>query len=163
MEEEHKHTQPAGENFDIPERSDGERSDTERSGGMSKFFAPDPEVPDRPQRRRFSRDYIIKILNETDKCQKHGEIGEILRREGLYSSQLSQWRKKRESGDLSKSRNKKKSELKIKNESLRKENEKLIREKMRLEKKLREAEFIIDFQKKISQILEIPLKSEPEL
>ena len=61
---------------------------------------PDPEVPERPARRRFTAEYKLQILREADACGKPGEIGVLLRREGLYSSLLSEWRKQRDTGSL---------------------------------------------------------------
>jgi len=54
--------------------------------------APDPEVSEKAKRRRYSADYKLKILKEADACNKDGEIGALLRREGLYSAALSRWR-----------------------------------------------------------------------
>ena len=59
---------------------------------------PDPEVRDRPRRRTFTAAYKLDILREADACNEPGEIGTLLRREGLYSSHLSEWRRKREVG-----------------------------------------------------------------
>lgn len=62
--------------------------------------APDPELVERGRRRRFSAQYKLKILQEADACTKPGEIGALLRREGLYTSHLSTWRKQRDAGAL---------------------------------------------------------------
>ena len=61
---------------------------------------PDPEVPATVQRRRFSAAYRLRILKEADACKKPGEVGALLRREGLYSSLLANWRRQREAGAL---------------------------------------------------------------
>src|SRR5450756_634218 len=61
---------------------------------------PDPEVPERPERRKFTAEYKIKILAEADACETHGEIGALLRREGLYSSSLSKWRQRQRAVEL---------------------------------------------------------------
>jgi len=61
---------------------------------------PDPELVERPRRRRFSAQYKLEILREADACTRPGEIGELLRREGLYSSLLTEWRRARDSGAL---------------------------------------------------------------
>ena len=61
---------------------------------------PDPELVERPRRRRFTAAYKLEILREADGCDKPGEIGALLRREGLYSSHLSSWRKQRDAGAL---------------------------------------------------------------
>jgi len=62
--------------------------------------APDPELAERPRRRRFSAQYKLEILRQADACTRPGEIGELLRREGLYSSLLTEWRRARDSGAL---------------------------------------------------------------
>jgi transposase len=77
------------------ERAVGERSEV--AGGRS---APDPELGDRPLRRRFSAEYKLRILCEAEACTEPGEIGALVRREGLYSSHLSKWRQQRDAGAL---------------------------------------------------------------
>jgi transposase len=62
---------------------------------------PDPESFEKPKRRRYSAEYKVRILKEADACTKSGELGALLRREGLYSSLLSNWRSQRDSGALS--------------------------------------------------------------
>ena len=81
-----------------------ERAVGERNGGAVGHAAPegvpDPELVDRPARRRFTAEYKLGILREAEACTAPGEIGELLRREGLYSSILSEWRKQRDAGSL---------------------------------------------------------------
>jgi transposase len=77
------------------ERAVGERS--ESGGGRA---ASDPELVERPLRRRFSAEYKLRILGEVEACSRPGEIGALLRREGLYSGHLSKWRRQREAGAL---------------------------------------------------------------
>jgi transposase len=79
------------------ERAGGERKriDRGRAAGV-----PDPELVERPRRRRFSAEYKLAILREADGCTRPGEIGALLRREGLYSSLLTEWRRAREAGAL---------------------------------------------------------------
>ncbi len=77
------------------ERAVGERS--ESGGGRA---APDPELVERPRRRYFSAEYKLRILREVEACSRPGEIGALLRREGLYSSLLTEWRRAREVGAL---------------------------------------------------------------
>ncbi len=60
----------------------------------------DPELVERPQRRRFSAEYKLRILREADGCERPGEVGALLRREGLYTSHLTYWRKQRDAGAL---------------------------------------------------------------
>jgi transposase len=61
---------------------------------------PDPEVVPQAKRRRFNAEYKVRILEEADACSEPGEIGALLRREGLYSSHLTTWRRQREQGHL---------------------------------------------------------------
>jgi transposase-like protein len=61
---------------------------------------PDPAVPERPVRRRFTAEYKLRILREADRSPGPGQLGALLRREGLYSSHLTTWRKQREEGTL---------------------------------------------------------------
>jgi transposase len=123
---------------------------------------PATEVPEKPVRRRFSAEYKLRILAEADGCTEQGQVGELLRREGLYSSLLSTWRRQRDEGVLAglapKPRGRK---AKSKN-PLADENARLQRENERLKEKLRQAELIIDVQKKVSEMLNIPLKTPDE-
>src|SRR6266498_1797275 len=81
------------------ERAVGERS--EAAGGRAAAAgAPDPELVERPLRRRFSAEYKLRILREAEACSRPGEIGALLRREGLYSGHLSKWRRQRDAGAL---------------------------------------------------------------
>jgi hypothetical protein len=120
---------------------------------------PSPEVLEKPVRRRFAVEYKVGILAEADACTETGQLGELLRREGLYSSHLSNWRRQRDAGVLAgltpRPRGRK---SKAKN-PVADENERLRSENGRLKEKLRQAELIIDVQKKVSEMLSIPLKS----
>jgi transposase-like protein len=81
------------------ERAVGERSAV-AGGRRAQAGVPDPELVERPQRRRFSAEYKLRVLREADACTRPGEIGALLRREGLYSSLLTEWRRAREVGAL---------------------------------------------------------------
>src|SRR6266566_902280 len=83
------------------ERAVGERNGgaTERDGDV-RAGVPDPELVEGPKRRRFSAEYKLRVLREVEACTRPGEIGALLRREGLYSSLLSEWRKQRDAGSL---------------------------------------------------------------
>jgi transposase len=81
------------------ERAVGERGEVAGGRGAPAGVA-DPELVERPQRRRFSAEYKLRVLREADACGKPGEIGALLRREGLYSSLLTEWRRAREVGAL---------------------------------------------------------------
>lgn len=114
--------------------------------------APDPEVAERPRRRVFSAEEKLRILRAADACPP-GELGALLRREGLYSSYLTEWRRQREAGELGALTPKKRG-AKPKRTALEVENERLRRENERLADKLRKAELIIGAQKKVAQIFE---------
>lgn len=91
------HQGPGG--HDGPARPlEGAVGDRKRPGRVEE--APDPGLVERPRRRRFSAQYKLEILREADACTKPGEIGALVRREGLYTSHLSAWRKQRDEGAL---------------------------------------------------------------
>ena len=119
------------------------------------------EVSDKPTRRKMTAEYKLRILREADACKEAGSLGALLRREGLYYSNLSLWRKQQREGTLvalGKRQGRKGHEVNgefLENKKLRKENE-------HLKRRLAQAELIIDFQKKVSQMLGIPLASDPE-
>jgi transposase len=154
MEREAMVVEEAG--VETPTMSGGERSEPERrGGGATPALAPvaaDPEVSSKGIRRRFSAAYKRRILQEADKCDS-GELGALLRREGLYNSNLTTWCRQRESGELSGLQPKKRGKKPNPDKPLIKENERLRRENMRLEKRLRQAETIIDVQKKLCDVL----------
>ena len=110
---------------------------------------PDPEVVPVAERRRFSAAYKLRILKEADQCTEPGELGALLRREGLYSSYLSRWRRARERGLLKALSPKKRGRKPAADPALQKEVEDLRRETKRLRKKLETAETIIEVQKKL--------------
>ena len=120
----------------------------------------DSEVSEKARRRRFSAEYKLRVLQEADACSEPGEIGALLRREGLYSSHLGVWRRQRDEGTLQGLSRKRGRKAKPKNPLLKKVAE-LERENARLKSRLMQAETIIDVQKKVSQILGIPLNDEP--
>ena len=119
---------------------------------------PNPEVSAVPKRRRFSADYKARVVEEAETCTEAGAIGALLRREGLYSSQLSKWRALYRSGALQalrddkRGRKSKKHPLEDEVAQLRKHNE-------RLSCRLERAETIIEIQKKVASMLGIPLNS----
>jgi transposase len=123
---------------------------------------PDPEVPEKAIRRHFTAEYKLNILRQAEACREKGEIGALLRREGLYSSHLTSWRRQKEAGIFfalePKQRGRKVNPI----HPLQAENEQLRKENNRLQRRLEKAELIIDIQKKISQMLGIPLEN-PEI
>ncbi|MFH0791844.1 MAG: IS3 family transposase [bacterium] len=113
-----------------------------------RFLSPDSEVRERKRRRRFTSGYKLRILEKTDMCSKSGEIGKILRGEGLYFSHLSIWRKQRKEGILQGISSKKRGRKEKGINPLSKELESLRKEKVRLEKELKRSFLIIEAQKK---------------
>lgn len=141
-----------------------EKTDTTRGieGALLAVAQPNPEVRDKPTRRRFTAEYKLRILTLADACTEAGSLGALLRREGLYASNLNTWRHQRERGVLSALTPKKRGRKESVRDPLVAENEKLRRENERITKRLRQAEIIIDVQKKVSQILGIPLATPEE-
>jgi len=113
---------------------------------------PDPEVLAKAQRRQYSAEYKRRILQEYEACTGLGEKGALLRREGLYSSHLTTWRRQRERGELEGLAPQKRGP---KADPQAAELARLQRENERLHKRLEQAELIIEVQKKVSQILGI--------
>jgi transposase-like protein len=105
-------------------------------------------------RRRFTAEYKLRILREVEHAKEPGEVGAILRREGLYSSHLSHWRQERDrvakAGLAARKRGPKR---RVEDPRIKQ----LEREKAKLERKLRQAEIIIEYQKKVAALLGIPL------
>ena len=139
-----------------PERRGDERSEAARSGGSSTLERDavpvlDSEVPARHARRRFTTAYKLEILRRADACTRHGELGALLRKEGLYSSHVVTWRRQREHGLTPKTRGRKKTAVDPRMKKLEQENR-------RLTSRLQQAEAVIAFQKKVAELLGIPLK-----
>lgn len=121
--------------------------------------SPNPEVAERPTRRKFTAEYKQRILRQLDACN-HGEVGAVLRREGLYSSHIETWRAQRERAEVEGLSPKKRGRKPIERNPLQSENDKLRRENARLQGRLKQAELIIDVQKKLSQVLGITLPTQ---
>ena len=146
-----------------PQRREDERSEPDRSGGDSNSGGaprtapvPDPEVVAKPARRRFTADYKRSMVEQADDCQDAGAIGALLRREGLYSSHLSTWRRQVRRGELAALTPKKRGR-KTTVSPLLEENRKLVAANARLQKRLEDAEFIIEVQKKLAAALGRPI------
>ena len=114
---------------------------------------PDPQVKPKTIRRAFTTAYKVSILEQADQCQGHGEVGALLRREGLYSSHLSSWRRLRREGTLQALKHKKHGPKPTLAPVERRELEQLRRRNAKLEQELEKARTIIDVQKKLSSIL----------
>jgi transposase len=148
-------------------RSEDERSETERSPADGKAGAegvaaahPDPEVVAKAKRRTFTAAYKQEILTKADAAAEHGGIGALLRREGLYSSLVTKWRRER-AASIRQGLEPRKRGPKLKRNPLTEENQKLQRTNERLTEQLRKAEIIIDVQKKVGALLGWPIP-DPE-
>ena len=117
---------------------------------------PDPEVNEHPTRRRFTKDYKLRILAEADQATEPGAIGALLRREGLYSSRLSVWRHQRANGELSAAKGTSRSEPDRHGQEIAR----LRKQNKRLQDRLARAEKVIEIQGKVSALLgELSLQS----
>ena len=114
---------------------------------------PDPEVRERAARRRFTAEYKLQVLRQADQCAGVGELGALLRREGLYSSHLTTWRRQREQGALGALAPKKRGRPTTSAAPLARRVAELERDNTRLGRRLHQAEAIIEAQKKLSEIL----------
>jgi len=126
----------------------------EKAGRGVAKSVPDPEVTERATRRRFSTEYKLRILREADACKGDGDLGRLLRREGLYSSSLSTWRRQRDAiARVGLSEKKRGRKAKVEDPRVKQ----LARENARLRRRLDRAEAILEIQKKASELLGIPL------
>jgi transposase len=157
--------------WEAPERREGERSEPDRSAGASHpgggvprpvpaSSVSDPEVTAKPVRRRFTADYKRSIVEQSEACHDAGAVGALLRREGLYSSHLSTWRRQARQGELAGLTPKKRGR-KATLSPLVEENRKLVATNTRLQKRLEDAEFIIEVQKKLAAALGRPIPDRP--
>lgn len=136
--------------------SSSSSSSTNHSSQASEH--PSPEVLEKAQRRIYSAEYKLRILQETDTCSE-GQIGAILRREGLYSSHLTTWRRQRQAGQLAALSDNKRGRKPTAENPLSAEVKQLRRENQRLSQRLEQAELVIEIQKKASRLLNITLES----
>jgi len=115
---------------------------------------PDPVVDAKPTRRRFTAEYKLRILREVERA-KEGQIGAVLRREGLFSSHLLTWRRERDRvAKVGLAARRRGPQARVQDPKVKQ----LERENARLQRKLQQAEIIIAYQKKISELLGIPLQ-----
>jgi len=140
---------------DAAETEGARRATGVSADGAPEEGSPDPEVVEKAKRRRFTPEYRLKIVRAAEACKGTGEIGALLRREGLFSSQLSTWRRQREEGALEGLRARKRGP---KAKAVDPRVKKVEQENARLVRKLKKAEAIIAFQKKVHELLGIPLK-----
>ncbi len=141
------------------EKVDGHIEDPLQAVGPGVSPPPDPEVEPVVHRRRFSAAYKGRILAEADACEP-GTLGALLRREGLYHSNLKRWRKERDDGMLDGLAPKKRGPTPDPDRDLKRRNMQLEKENKRLAKRLADAELIIDIQKKISMLLNQTTETE---
>jgi transposase len=150
------------------EPREGERSEPERGGAQNHAgraglppAGPSTEVEPRARRRTFSLGYKMRILRQADACKRPGQLGALLRREGLYSSHLVAWRRERERGAMKALAARKRGPKGPSPEARR--IAELERENQRLREQLRRARLINEAQKKIHELLEIPLPETSEM
>ncbi len=151
----------------VAERSEGERSEPQRSGATAKAGAnpvltsrPDSEVVVKAKRRTFTVEYKQRILMEAEAAAAtRGGLGALLRREGLYSSLLAYWRRERADGILEALTPRKRGPKSQRN-PMEEENQKLRRQNARLTEDLRKAHLIIDVQKKVAALLGNPIPEQ---
>ena len=122
--------------------------------------APETEVSAKAQRRRFTAEYKRRVLKEADRCTRSGEIGALLRREGLYSSALTAWRAARERGELAglapKQRGPRARRVDPRDRKLAAQERELVQWKVRAQR----AEALVEIQKKFSEMVGMPLSAD---
>ena len=121
------------------------------------------EVRAKAQRRRYAASYKKQILAEVDACKERGEVGALLRREGLYSSHIAAWRAAEARGELASAESKKRGPKAKVDRASAKEAEQLRRRVAQLEKKLEQAVALIEIQKKVAALLGNPIPDDPEM
>src|SRR5258708_2925455 len=139
----------------LASRSEADRSATDAPSDTAPEH-PNPEVVAQAKRRRFTAEYKHRILLEADNAKGSGGVGALLRREGLYSSMLANWRRERDAG-VQQALAPRKRGPKSKYDPVAEENQRLQRENQRLVEQLRKAEIVIDVQKKVAALLGHPI------
>ena len=138
-------------------------SSSDRTGGSAGLsVVPSPEVREKAIRRRFTAEYKRRILRETETCKETRQLGALLRREGLYSSNLVTWRRQVEQGTLDALSPKKRGPKEKKADPSIRRIAELEKETQKLKHKLRQAGLIIEAQKKIAEIFRTPLDQNEE-
>ena len=151
-----------------PERRTDERSEAGRSGGAVPGGAepaggigtgrvPETEVSSTPRRRRFTAEYKLGILSAVEVARDSGGIGALLRREGLFSSHLTKWKAQREEGALAALAPRRRGPAVASKNPLARRVAELEREIRQLQRRLAQSEAILEIQKKVSELLGIPL------
>lgn len=137
----------------MTEISDRPSNEPIKLNGRAKVEVADPEVAPPTERRRFTAAYKVGILEEAERCSEPGQIGALLRREGLYSSHLSKWRAQRRQGELTGLEAKRRGRP---SEAQAQELGRLQRENEQLKAQLARADMIMAAQKKLCQLLDLP-------
>jgi transposase-like protein len=143
----------------VQENGEQERQIEENKVRLLKVVpagVPDPEVKEQPTVRRFTTEYKARILQEADQC-RHGELGALARREGIYVGTIAKWRKQRDQAIQEWLEPQKPGRKPQEPNPLEDRVAQLEKENARLQQRLKQAETIIEVQKKISEILAIPL------
>lgn len=120
---------------------------------------PDPQVNLRPVRRRLTAEYKLRILAQVEACTQPGQIGALLRREGLYSSNLNSFRKQRDSGKLGRDPHKT-HQIRQEKEATR---QREARKMARLEAENQKLKVLLELQKKVSELMQLALSTQPGL
>ena len=150
---------PIHRSVDLTSRSSAEERSDEAPDRDASTTAADPEVLAKPKRRQFSAAYRLRILEEADDCRSPGETGRLLRREGLYSSHLANWRKARRDGALRGLTSKQRGAKPKHRNPLDSKVRELEAKVTRLEKELHQAHTILDVQGKVAGLLGINLEN----
>jgi transposase-like protein len=154
MEKKHMLPEPGTEGMEGARRATGIPSvDAATATRPALHAVADPEVPEKASRRKFTADYKLRVLNEADSCQHAGQRGALLRREGLYSSHLTTWRRQAQQGTLQALSPRRRGPKARTPNPLMKRVTTLEKENQHLRHKLKQAETIIEAQKKIAEIL----------
>jgi transposase len=154
---------PSGlEEMEGARRATGISSSNRAGGSAGLSVVPNPEVPEKAIRRRFTAEYKQRILKEAEACKKTGQLGALLRREGLYSTNLITWRRQVEQGTLDALSPKKRGPKEKKPDPSIHRIAELEKETQKLKHKLRQAGLIIEAQKKIAEIFRTSLDQNEE-
>ena len=136
------------------------KSEGEKMLAGELYDSMDAEVVARPKRRQFTAEYKLRIVREAETCRKEGQVGALLRREGLYSSHLTTWRRQAGDGSLGALAARKRGPKAKAVDPSAKRVAELEKENAKLRKRLDDAETIIAFQKKLAEVLQA-LDEEP--
>lgn len=133
-----------------------------RSGDEARARRPDPEVKPKVKRRVFTTKFKLRILKEADNCHDQGELGALLRREGLYASHLTTWRRQRDRGELT-AQDSRRGPKTADQSTLADMVADLKRKNAQLENELARARAVVEVQKKISELLGLTVQGVPSI